>query len=167
MLVVDVPHILNGECWPSIFAILVFAVAYGCCSEWLQFVDGLATTQTDGDRGVVGEAVDVRVIFLTSVFAYQTTIYSSICKLYEPLPPLGVGCFAGKVNVGETLFKNYYNTESKIMQGEADVTVDDENATKVYLTTLQSREFLVDTLGWNTEVWEVVDGQYPTLAANK
>ena len=81
--------------------------------------------------------------------------------------PLGVGCFAGKVNVGETFFKNYYNTESKIMQGEADVTVDDENATKVYLTTLQSREFLVDTLGWNTEVWEIVDGQYPTLATNK
>ena len=80
----------------------------------------------------------------------------------------GAGLFVGVVRDGSgPLFKNYYNTESKIMQGEADVTVDDENATKVYLTTLQSREFLVDTLGWNPEIWEIVDGQYPTLAANK
>ena len=53
------------------------------------------------------------------------------------------------------------------MQGETDVTVADDNAVAASLATLQTYAFLVDTLGYNTEVWEVVDGQYPTLAANK
>ena len=80
---------------------------------------------------------------------------------------LGVGCFAGKVNAGETFFKNYYSTESTIMQGETDVTVEDPNATGADLLTLLSKDFLIDTLGYNTEVWEIVDGQYPTLIAGE
>jgi len=80
---------------------------------------------------------------------------------------LGVGCFAGKVNVGETLFKNYYSTESKIMQGETDVTVEDSNATAIEAATLQNAELFFDVFGWSTEVWEVVDGQYPTLIAGE
>ena len=77
--------------------------------------------------------------------------------------PLGVGLFVGIADEGSTLFKNYYSASSKILQGENDVTVADENATAANLATLQSRALLVDTLGWNTEVWEIVDGQYPTL----
>jgi len=81
--------------------------------------------------------------------------------------PFDVGCFVGTTNEGGTLFKNYYNSESKILQGETDVTVEDSNATATDLATLQSKAFLVDTLGWNTEVWEIVDGQYPTLAKDE
>lgn len=77
--------------------------------------------------------------------------------------PLGVGSFIGVKDDGSTLFKNHYNAENKILQGEEDVTVADSNATATDLTTLQSYAFLVDTLGYNPEVWEVVDGQYPTL----
>ncbi len=76
----------------------------------------------------------------------------------------GVGLFVGVVRDGSgPLFKNYYSAESKIMQGETDVTVDDENATAANLITLQSYAFFVDTLGWNTEVWNIVEGEYPTL----
>ena len=80
---------------------------------------------------------------------------------------LGIGCFVGAANEGGTLFKNYYNSENKILQGETDVTVEDANATATDLATLQSYAFIVDTLGYNIEVWEVVDGQYPTLIAIK
>ena len=89
------------------------------------------------------------------------------CDITYTGAPSAVGLFVGVADDGGTLSKNYYSAESKIMQGETDVTVDDENATKVYLTTLQSRALLVDTLGWNTEVWEIVDGQYPTLKAGE
>jgi len=81
--------------------------------------------------------------------------------------PLGVASFIGAKDDGSTLFKNYYSTESTIMQGETDVTVEDPNATGADLLTLLSKEFLIDTLGYNTEVWEVVDGQYPTLIAGE
>ena len=80
---------------------------------------------------------------------------------------MSVALFAASTNNGGALSKNYYSTESKIMQGETDVTVADENATAADLATLQSYAFLVDTLGWNTEVWEIVDGEYPTLIENK
>ena len=81
--------------------------------------------------------------------------------------PLGVGSFIGVKDDGSTLFKNHYNAESKILQGETDVTAADSNATATDLATLQSYAFLVDTLGYNTEVWEIVDGEYPTLIENK
>ncbi len=80
---------------------------------------------------------------------------------------LGVGLFVGIADEGSTLFKNYYSAESKILQGETDITVEDANATAADRATFQSRGFLVDTLGWNTEVWEIVDGQYPMLIENK
>ncbi len=81
--------------------------------------------------------------------------------------PTRVAVFVASANNGGALSKNYYSTESKITQGETDVTVADENATAADLATLQSKAFLVDTLGWNTEVWEIVDGQYPTLIASE
>ncbi len=81
--------------------------------------------------------------------------------------PSVVNLFVGTANDGGTLFKNYYNADSVILQGTNDVTVEDSNATETSVATLQSKAFLVDTLGWNTEVWEIVDGQYPTLVANK
>ena len=81
--------------------------------------------------------------------------------------PLGVGSFIGVKDDGSTLFKNHYNAENKILQGETDVTAADSNATATDLATLQSYAFLVDTLGFNTEVWEIVDGEYPTLIENK
>ena len=81
--------------------------------------------------------------------------------------PAEVGLFVGSANDGGTLFKNYYNAESKILQGENDVTVEDSNATATDLATLQSKAFLIDTLGWNAEIWEVVDGKYPALIAIK
>ena len=77
-----------------------------------------------------------------------------------------VGCFAGTSTDG-SFFTNYYSADSVILQGETDVTVADDNATEASLATLQSKAFLVDTLGWNTEVWEIVDGQYPTLAKDE
>ena len=81
--------------------------------------------------------------------------------------PLGVASFIGVKDDGSTLFKNYYSAESKILQGETDVTAADSQATSQDRATMQNYAFLVDTLGWNTEVWEIVDGQYPTLVANK
>ena len=81
--------------------------------------------------------------------------------------PLGVASFIGAKDDGSTLFKNYYSTESTILQGETDVTAEDPNATAADLATIQTIAFLVDTLGYNTEVWEVVDGQYPTLIAGE
>ncbi len=81
--------------------------------------------------------------------------------------PLGVASFIGVKDDGSTLFKNYYTAESTIMQDEADVTVEDPNATSQDRATLQTRTFLVDTLGYNTEVWEIVDGQYPTLVESE
>lgn len=81
--------------------------------------------------------------------------------------PTGVALFVASANNGGTLFKNYYSTESKIMQGETDVTAEDSNATAADPATLQSYAFLVDTLGWKPEVWEIIDGQYPTLVAVK
>ncbi len=81
--------------------------------------------------------------------------------------PLGVASFIGVKDDGSTLFKNYYTAESTIMQDEADVTVEDPNATATELATIQTIAFLVDTLGYNTEVWEIVDGQYPTLVESE
>ena len=81
--------------------------------------------------------------------------------------PLGVASFIGVKDDGSTLFKNYYSAESKILQGETDVTAADSQATSQDRATMQNYAFLVDTLGWNIEVWEIVDGQYPTLVANK
>ena len=77
------------------------------------------------------------------------------------------GVFVGLASNGGALFKNYYDIESKLLQKETDVTVEDSNATATDLATLQSYAFLVDTLGFNTEVWEIVDGEYPTLIENK
>ena len=81
--------------------------------------------------------------------------------------PIAVGLFVGTADEGGTLFKNYYNAESTIMHGETDVTVEDPNATATELATIQTIAFLVDTLGYNTEVWEIVDGQYPTLVESE
>ena len=81
--------------------------------------------------------------------------------------PLGVASFIGAKDDGSTLFKNYYSAESTILQGETDVTAEDPNATAADLATIQTIAFLVDTLGYNTEVWEIVDGEYPTLIENK
>lgn len=86
--------------------------------------------------------------------------------IYEGTP-VGAACFVGFADNGGIISKNYYSAESKIIQGETDVTTGDPNATAADLATLQSRALLVDTLGWNTEVWEIVDGQYPTLLASK
>ena len=85
------------------------------------------------------------------------------CNIAYTNAPSAVGLFVGVVGDGSALSKNYYNAENKILQNETDVTVADDNATMADLATLQSKAFLVDTLGWNAEVWEIVDGQYPTL----
>ncbi len=77
--------------------------------------------------------------------------------------PLGVASFIGMKDDGSTLFKNYHSSESTILQDETDVTAEDSNATSQDCATMQTIAFLVDTLGYNTEVWEIVDGQYPTL----
>ena len=89
------------------------------------------------------------------------------CDITYTGSPSAVSLFAGVTDDGGTISKNYYSAESKIIQGETDVTTEDPNATAADLATLQSRALLVDTLGWNTEVWEIVDGQYPTLLASK
>ena len=97
--------------------------------------------------------------FATSNITYREAHYSE--------QPIGVGCFVGLADNDGALSKNYYTTESKIMQGETDVTVADTNATAADLATLQSSALLVDELGWNPDVWEIVDGQYPTLIESK
>ena len=81
--------------------------------------------------------------------------------------PLGVGSFIGVKDDGSTLFKNYYSAESTILQGETDVTAADSQATAQDRATMQTSAFLIDTLGYNTEVWEIVDGEYPTLIESK
>ena len=89
------------------------------------------------------------------------------CDITYTGAPSAVGLFVGVADDGGTLFKNYYNAESKILQGETDVTVEDSNATATDLATLQSKAFLIDTLGWNAEIWEVIDGKHPVLIAIK
>ncbi|MBQ7391938.1 MAG: InlB B-repeat-containing protein [Clostridia bacterium] len=89
------------------------------------------------------------------------------CDITYTGAPSAVGLFAGVADDGGTLFKNYYNTESKIMQGKTDVTAEDSNATAIEAATLQNAELFFDVFGWSTEVWEVVDGQYPTLIAGE
>ena len=81
--------------------------------------------------------------------------------------PVGVGSFVGALDNGGTLFKNYYNSEKKILQDETDVSTEDSNATAVDSQTLMSAAFFTDTIGWNVDVWEIVDGQYPTLKAGE
>ena len=81
--------------------------------------------------------------------------------------PAGVGLFVGTADDGGTLFKNYYNSENKILQDETDVSTEDSNATAVDSQTLMSAAFFTDTINWNAEVWEIVDGQYPTLKAGE
>ena len=81
--------------------------------------------------------------------------------------PTAVGLFVGAANNGGTLFKNYYNADSVILQGAYDVTVADSNATATSVATLKSAAFLTNTLGWNAEIWKIVDGQYPILVANE
>ena len=92
--------------------------------------------------------------------------FASSNIIYEGTP-VGVACFVGFADNGGIISKNYYSAESKIMQGETDVTAEDPNATAADPATLQSYAFLVDTLGWKPEVWEIIDGQYPTLVAVK
>ena len=89
------------------------------------------------------------------------------CNITYTGAPSAVGLFVGVADDGGTLFKNYYNAESKILQGETDVTVADSNATATDLAALQSKAFLIDTLGWNAEIWEVIDGKHPVLIAIK
>ena len=74
-----------------------------------------------------------------------------------------VGCFAGLAEDGGTLFKNYYSKSAKIMMDTTDVTVEDTSATSKIVAALQSDIFLVDELGWSTEVWKFTDGGYPAL----
>ena len=89
------------------------------------------------------------------------------CDITYTGAPSAVCLFVGVADDGGTLFKNYYNAESKILQGETDVTVEDSNATATDLAALQSKAFLIDTLGWNAEIWEVIDGKHPVLIAIK
>ena len=101
---------------------------------------------------------------INKCFAMSNIIYR---EAHYSEQPVGVGCFVGLADSDSALAKNYYSAESKIMQGETDVTAEDPNATAADPATLQSYAFLVDTLGWKPEVWEIIDGQYPTLVAVK
>ena len=113
----------------------------------------IATKMTGSVGGFVGRNESGATV--SKSFANSNIIYEGT--------PVGVACFVGFADNGGIISKNYYSTESKIMQGETDVTAEDPNATAADLATLQSKAFLVDTFGWNAEVWEIVDGQYPTL----
>ena len=89
------------------------------------------------------------------------------CDITYTGAPVAVGLFAGVADGGGTLFKNYYTAESKIMQGETDVTTADANATAIETATLQNAEFFFEDFGWNPEVWEIIEGKYPMLVKNK
>ena len=75
-----------------------------------------------------------------------------------------IGCFAGIAEDGSTFFKNYYSKSAKIMIDTTDVTVEDTNAKPTTVAALQGDIFLVDDLGWSKDVWNFMDGKYPTLA---
>ena len=89
------------------------------------------------------------------------------CDITYTGAPVAVGLFAGVADGGGTLFKNYYTAESKIMQGETDVTTADANAIAIETATLQNAEFFFEDFGWNPEVWEIIEGKYPMLVKNK
>ena len=115
----------------------------------------ITTASSCAVAGFVGKNVSSGVIskcFAASNITYTTT-------------PAAIGLFAGVAEDGGTLFKNYYSEESKILRGESDVTVADSNATATSVATLQSDTLLVETLGWNSEIWEIAEGEYPELVA--
>ena len=51
-------------------SLLVLAKSNHYALEWLQLIDGVTAAQANGDWGVVGESVDVRILLLWNVQSY-------------------------------------------------------------------------------------------------
>ncbi|MBE6548743.1 MAG: hypothetical protein E7667_07740, partial [Ruminococcaceae bacterium] len=71
--------------------------------------------------------------------------------------------FAYSVGTSAVLFRCYYNTEASFTLSGAETEYTDSNATGIDTATMQSEDFVYDTVYWDREIWNVTDGEYPTL----
>ena len=71
------------------------------------------------------------------------------------------GPFAGELN-GSAHLCFYSNSTTLTVDGAAGTPTCTEG-TATDLATLQSEDFIYNTLYWDTEIWKAVDGQNPTL----
>ena len=77
-----------------------------------------------------------------------------------------IGRVIGKVDEGDTITGNYVNstqTCTRKTSSSSVTTTTNDYGTLQFTQTLQSENFIYNTLGWSSDIWQINEGGFPTL----
>lgn len=89
---------------------------------------------------------------------HALTIRNSFCLANYSLAVSRGGDYSGAKFI--TKFENFYGTSNNDYETKMEIS---GSILWAYASTMKSRGFILDTLEWNEDIWEVADGSLPTL----
>ena len=74
-----------------------------------------------------------------------------------------LGAFVGYEDSASLITNCYHDSESIFTLNGEPYEISTLKSTSMTSTELQSEDFIIETLGWNSEIWNCSEGKYPTL----
>ncbi len=111
----------------------------------------------------VGDTITAPVGGLVGSNQSNSTIKNSVCKGSISIGNNVAGCGNVLGDQKAALYDCYYSTDSSLTKNGEAVTATCTAGEAKELFELQSAEFIFDTLGWDSEIWQINEGANPTL----